>query len=110
MTAAEPSSRGREQDARRESGKETHAITATGPPPTVWGGLALALLGCVVLGAGITVLSWTVSLVGAVLIALGAGIGVRGGALRDARPAFVVDEEIREVSAAKFIPGCPPER
>ncbi len=46
---------------------------------------------------GIVVLSWTVSLVGAVLTALGAGIGVLGGALRDARPEFSVGEEIREV-------------
>lgn len=74
----------------------------------VWSGLAVALVGSLVLGVGIGMLSWPVSLVGAALTALGAAISVLGGALLDARPEFSVVEEIREVEHGRVQRGVVP--
>lgn len=52
-------------------------------PRTVWVGLALALAGAAVLGLGVAVESWWWAVAGAVLLAVGAGTGIRGGGLYD---------------------------
>ena len=77
-------------------------------PRYVWGGLALSILGCLILGVGILLLTWTVSIVGAALTILGAVVGVVAGGLKDARPEFTVDQEIREVARGDVHRGIAP--
>jgi hypothetical protein len=66
-------------------------------PRWVWGGLAGALSGAVVLSIGVVLLSAPLALTGTVLLLLGAACSVRGGVLYDAVPGFSPRQELRQV-------------
>ncbi len=66
--------------------------TRTVRPRWVWAGLALAVLGLVVVAAGVVELSWAWVVPGLVLLAAGGGIAVRGGVLADSRTGSVAQE------------------
>ena len=53
-------------------------------PRWVWGGLVLAVGGAALLGLGIALLSWWLSVVGAVVLLAGIAVGLRGGVAYDA--------------------------
>ena len=74
-------------------------------PRWVWGGLAGALSGAVVLSIGVVVLSVPLSLTGTVLLLLGAACSVRGGVLYDAVPGFSPRQELRRVRDGPVHPG-----
>ena len=74
-------------------------------PRWVWGGLAGALSGAVVLSIGVVVLSVPLSLTGTVLLLLGAACSVRGGVLYDAVPGFSPRRELRQVRDGSVHPG-----
>lgn len=86
---------------RRVSRRRVH-------PRFVWAGLTLAIVGALVLGVGIVMLSWVIALAGALLGILGAVIGVLGGALNDARPELAVGEELRQVVRGDVHAGVAP--
>ena len=79
-----------------------------GRPRRVWGGLALTLVGMVVLGTGIAMLSWAIAVVGALGLVLGVVIGVLNGVLNDARSDLGAEEQVREVVHGTIHPGVVP--
>ncbi|HEX2894007.1 MAG TPA: hypothetical protein VHO29_08395 [Marmoricola sp.] len=66
-------------------------------PRLVWGGLAVAILGMVVLALGLMVSSAVWLVIGAVLLAAGVVVGVRGGGLHDTHRPGLMTEEARAV-------------
>lgn len=52
-------------------------------PRWVWAGLLVALVGAAVLGVGVAVGSWTWSIIGAVVLAVGSVASLRGGVMND---------------------------
>lgn len=66
-------------------------------PRWVWGGLLVALIGGGLLGLGIALLSWTLSVIGTVLLLGGATASLRGGAMYDAVPGMDIGKELRQV-------------
>lgn len=77
-------------------------------PRLVWGGLAVALVGAVVVSVGIMLLSLLVSLVGAVVLLLGAAVSVWGGVMFDARVGLTPQEEVRHVVSGEGLPPTVP--
>jgi len=77
-------------------------------PRWVWAGLLLALVGAIMIGVAVGVSSWTVAIVGIVLLVVGGLIGWRGGALYDATGAFALDEEMRDVKEGNAREGTKP--
>jgi hypothetical protein len=66
-------------------------------PRLVWGGLAVALAGSVVVSIGIILDAALTSVIGAVVLLLGAALAVGGGALYDALPAAAIGAELHRV-------------
>lgn len=77
-------------------------------PRVLWGGLALAIGGAVVLGAGIIVLSTLVSLIGGGVLIIGAGLAWWGGVRYDNRGSASPAEEGEEVIEGDQHPGVSP--
>lgn len=77
-------------------------------PRWVWAGLVLALIGASVLGLGVASLSWTLSVLGAVLLLVGASGSLRGGVLYDAVPSFVLGKELHQVREGHIHEGVAP--
>lgn len=66
-------------------------------PRYVWGGLAVGVLGMVIIGFGDGLSSWPIAIVGIVLLVVGGLVGWRGGALYDARSGFSLESEMKDV-------------
>ena len=77
-------------------------------PRWVWGGLLLAVVGAGTLSWGVVSLSWASSLVGAALLLLGAGAGLRGGVLYDAVPTLAARHQLRQAVDGDVHPGIAP--
>ena len=92
------------EDDRRSGGPRKRTVR----PRWVWSGVGLAVLGAVVIGVGVAVSSWTVAIVGIVVLAVGALVGWRGGALYDATGAFALDEEMHDVKEGNEREGTKP--
>ena len=65
-------------------------------PRLVWIGLVVAIVGSVVIAAGIIADSVTTSLVGFVVLLVGAGVAIRGGIIYDALPAAAFGDELHD--------------
>lgn len=78
-------------DDRRQSGR--HLVR----PRLVWGGLALAVVGVVAIGLGLTVLGRPVWIGGVAALLVGAVLAWRGGILNDAGSGLRPEEEAQAV-------------
>ena len=66
-------------------------------PRAVWGGLALALVGVALAGAGLILGSWPVAGGGALVLVMGAGVSLAGGIMRDATTRLTPARAVRAV-------------
>lgn len=79
-------------------------------PRAVWGGLALALVGVALAGAGLILGSWPVAGGGALVLVMGAGVSLAGGIMRDATTRLTPARAVRAVRQGEVHDGVEPGR
>lgn len=77
-------------------------------PRLVWGGLAVAIAGAVTISVGIMADWIVVSIVGAVVLLVGAALAVRGGIMFDARSTMAPGEELGHLASGDDLPATVP--
>lgn len=76
---SQPHEQQREHLPQQQRGPSSRRVR----PRLVWGGTLVAVLGCCAAAVGGVLLSWTWTLIGGALLALGATAAYRGGIMRD---------------------------
>lgn len=77
-------------------------------PRSVWSGLALAIVGSIVIAVGVIEDSVITSLIGFVVLLIGAGVAIRGGIIYDALPAAALTAELADVMHGRPHEGVAP--
>ena len=88
----------------RHSTEEKHLVR----PRWVWGGTFLLVTGTVVIGVGVDLTNWPWSIIGMVLLALGAVVAARGGLMNDFHTHGSARTEMRNVVEGNVRPGLAP--